>query len=116
MVKVASLPMIKANAYGHGILRTVAALDRADGFALLELDAALQLRDSGISKPLLLIEGFFGPDELEVFSTHGLTAVVHDAAQLRMLEMAGLDNPNGSPFMVGEKQRDWLRTGRNNYL
>jgi 3',5'-cyclic AMP phosphodiesterase CpdA len=27
----------------------------------------------------------------------------------RMLEMAGIDNPNGSPFMVGEKQRDWLR-------
>ena len=27
----------------------------------------------------------------------------------RMLEMAGLDNPNGSPFMVGQKQRDWLR-------
>ena len=27
----------------------------------------------------------------------------------RMLEMAGLDNPNGSPFMVGKKQRDWLQ-------
>jgi hypothetical protein len=27
----------------------------------------------------------------------------------RMVEMAGLDNPNGSPFMVGEKQREWLR-------
>jgi hypothetical protein len=27
----------------------------------------------------------------------------------RMLEMAGLDNPNGSPFMVGEEQREWLR-------
>jgi 3',5'-cyclic AMP phosphodiesterase CpdA len=25
-----------------------------------------------------------------------------------MLEMAGLDNPNGSPFMVGEEQRQWL--------
>ena len=30
-------------------------------------------------------------------------------AEQRMLEMAGLDNPNGSPFMVGKKQRDWLR-------
>ncbi|MFH1843928.1 MAG: metallophosphoesterase [bacterium] len=27
----------------------------------------------------------------------------------RMLEMAGLDNPNGSPFLVGLEQRDWLR-------
>ena len=30
-------------------------------------------------------------------------------AKQRMLEMAGLDNPNGSPFMVGKKQRDWLQ-------
>jgi 3',5'-cyclic AMP phosphodiesterase CpdA len=29
-------------------------------------------------------------------------------ATQRMAEMAGLDNPNGSPFMVGEKQREWL--------
>jgi len=27
----------------------------------------------------------------------------------RMGVMAGLDNPNGSPFMVGDKQRKWLR-------
>jgi len=31
------------------------------------------------------------------------------SAAQRMLEMAGLDNPNGSPFMVGEKQREWLK-------
>lgn len=30
-------------------------------------------------------------------------------AEQRMLEMAGLDNPNGSPFMVGEEQRKWLK-------
>lgn len=30
-------------------------------------------------------------------------------AEQRMLEMAGLDNPNGSPFMVGETQRKWLK-------
>ncbi len=27
----------------------------------------------------------------------------------RMIEMAGLDNPNGSPFLVGEEQRNWLQ-------
>ncbi len=31
------------------------------------------------------------------------------SASVRMQVMAGLDNPNGSPFMVGEKQREWLR-------
>jgi hypothetical protein len=30
-------------------------------------------------------------------------------AEQRMSEMAGLDNPNGSPFMVGEEQRKWLK-------
>src|SRR3972149_6683631 len=85
--------VVKANAYGHGLLRTVAALDGADGFALLELDTAVQLRDSGIDGPLLLIEGFFGADELQVFSTLGLPAVVHDAVQLRMLETARLIKP-----------------------
>ncbi|RKZ16063.1 serine/threonine protein phosphatase [bacterium] len=31
------------------------------------------------------------------------------SAKQRMLEMAALDNPNGSPFMVGETQREWLK-------
>jgi len=30
------------------------------------------------------------------------------SAEQRMLEMAALDNPNGSPFMVGQEQRAWL--------
>ena len=32
-----------------------------------------------------------------------------DTPMRRMKEMARLDNPQGSPFMVGEKQREWLR-------
>jgi len=31
-----------------------------------------------------------------------------ESGERRMNEMAGLDNPNGSPFMVGDKQREWL--------
>lgn len=32
-----------------------------------------------------------------------------ETPERRMAEMAGLDNPNGSPFMVGEKQLQWLK-------
>jgi Icc protein len=32
-----------------------------------------------------------------------------ESAERRMNEMAGLDNPNGSPFMIGEKQMKWLK-------
>jgi len=85
--------VVKANAYGHGLMDAVAALDGADGFALLELDMAVRMRDSGVRIPLLLLEGFFGVGELQVFSAHGFTAVVHDEAQVRMLETESLANP-----------------------
>jgi hypothetical protein len=40
--------VVKANAYGHGLLRAAAALgDVADGFALLDLDEAVALRQAG---------------------------------------------------------------------
>ena len=32
-----------------------------------------------------------------------------ESAERRMNEMAGLDNPNGSPFMIGEQQMTWLK-------
>lgn len=51
--------VVKADAYGHGLLRVAKALDDvADGFALLELDAAIALREAGFRQPILLLEGF----------------------------------------------------------
>src|SRR5450755_716654 len=38
------LAVVKANAYGHGLVRVLPALSEADGLALLELDAAVSLR------------------------------------------------------------------------
>ena len=57
--------VVKADAYGHGLLRVATALaDIADGFALLDLHAAVTLRDAGFTQPILLLEGFFEPDDL----------------------------------------------------
>src|SRR5438552_16001599 len=36
--------VVKANAYGHGLARVLPALADAEGLALLELDAAVELR------------------------------------------------------------------------
>jgi len=33
-----------------------------------------------------------------------------ESDERRMNEMAGLDNPNGSPFMIGERQMTWLKS------
>src|SRR5882762_10721208 len=78
--------VVKANAYGHGLARAARALSGADGLALIELDAALELRRAGERRPILLLQGFFSPDELEPIAAHGLTTVVHDPEQLAMLE------------------------------
>ncbi len=76
----------KANAYGHGLLRARRALDAADGFALLDLDAAVRLRDAGVRKPILLLEGFFAPADLAPIARHALSVVIHSNEQMAMLE------------------------------
>ena len=79
------LAVIKANAYGHGRARAAAALAQADGFALVELDAAVSLRESGYRQRIVLLEGFFDPGELPVLVRHGLATVVHSAEQVAAL-------------------------------
>ena len=88
------MAVIKANAYGHGLIRTAKALKNADGFAILELDSAIRLRKAGFRQPILLLEGFFSMAELAQFKQYQLSAVIHHQAQLEMLsafEYKGLD-------------------------
>jgi len=78
----------KANAYGHGLARTARALDSADGIALIELEAAIELRRSGEMRPILLLQGFYSPKELEAIAENGLSVVIHNTAQAEMIEKA----------------------------
>ena len=78
--------VVKANAYGHGLLRARRALDAADGFALLDLDEAVRLRDAGVRKPILLLEGVFDPEDLAPIARQALSIVVHSNEQIAMLE------------------------------
>jgi alanine racemase len=80
------LAVVKANAYGHGVDRAARALNHADGFATVELDSAIRLRERGYSGTILLLEGFFDPSELADIAALGLAIVVHDENQLRALE------------------------------
>ena len=76
------LAVIKANAYGHGLLRAAGALRAADGFAVLDFDAALQLRAAGYAQRIVLLEGFFDRRD----AARRLATVVHCEEQLRLLE------------------------------
>jgi alanine racemase len=86
------LAVIKASAYGHGLLRAAGALQDADGFAVVDLDDALGLRQAGHNRRILLLEGFFEPLELPCFCEYGLTAVVHSLEQICMLEQTRLSS------------------------
>ncbi len=85
--------VVKADAYGHGLERVLPALESADGFAVVELDAALRIRAGAAGKPILLLEGFFDEQELVAISRHRLSTVIHEHSQFDMLLSASLPQP-----------------------
>lgn len=89
-----ALAVIKADAYGHGAVRCAQALlDEADGFAVACIEEALELREAGIRAPILLLEGFFEAEELELIVRHDFWCVVHSMWQLEAIERASLAMP-----------------------
>nr|WP_318381379.1 catabolic alanine racemase DadX [uncultured Enterobacter sp.] len=85
--------VVKANAYGHGIDRVWQALSGTDGFAMLNLEEAILLRERGWKGPILMLEGFFHADELPLFDQYRLTTSVHSNWQLKVLQNARLRAP-----------------------
>jgi alanine racemase len=85
--------VIKANAYGHDLLRAADALRAAGGYALLDLNEAARLREAGFAHPILLLEGIFEPRDLDFVEAMHLSPVLHSAEQIAMLEAATLKRP-----------------------
>lgn len=80
------MAVIKANGYGHGLLRVAEALSGADGFALLDIRDAVQLREAGFRQTLLLLEGGFGAEDLALAAEYDLACVIHSTWQLALLD------------------------------
>lgn len=85
--------VVKANAYGHGLLEAAHSLQDADYYGVARLGEALALRAGGIHKPILLLEGFFSADDLPLLVQHGIETAVHCIEQLEALEAAELTAP-----------------------
>lgn len=85
--------IVKANAYGHGLARGMKAFADADGLGLIEVDAAVRLREMGWQKPILLLEGFFNAADLQVCAELGIQFAVHCNEQIDMIEKAKLSSP-----------------------
>jgi alanine racemase len=112
--------VVKADAYGHGIAHVYPALQKADGFALLDIAEAVQLRDLGWRGPILLLEGCFDGRDLETCARLALWHVVHCSAQIDRLAALKTDRPqrvflklnsgmNRLGFAPAQYRAAWLR-------
>jgi alanine racemase len=80
------MAVVKANAYGHGLVPTALALADADAFAVARLDEGLALRAAGVTANIVLLEGVFASEQLLEAARHGFDIVVHDPVQIELLE------------------------------
>ena len=76
------LAIVKADAYGHGLLRVARALTAADAFGVASIEEAVRLRDAGIGQSIVLLEGPFEAGEVAEIGVHGLETVVHNHEQV----------------------------------
>ena len=89
-----SMPMVKANAYGHGIIEVANALaDSAPAFGVACIEEALALRKANIKQPILLLEGPHSADEIGIAEKHGFWLMLENHNQLQAILSAHLSNP-----------------------
>ena len=93
------LAVLKANAYGHGMVSSARALAGADGFAVARLDEAIGLRAAGLDNRIVLLEGVTDPGELQRAAQHAIELVVHQPEQITLLE----------DWHRGHRFRIWLK-------
>jgi alanine racemase len=82
------MAVIKANAYGHGLVAVARALESADAFAVARVDEGLTLRLAGINAPTVLLEGVFDREQLDAAAGAGFELVVHTPEQIELLRTA----------------------------
>jgi alanine racemase len=87
------MAVIKANAYGHGMVRVAHALHDVDAFAVASIDEAIVLRESGVHAGIVLLEGMFSADELLLVQAYDVELVVHSVEQVEWLEAAQVRKP-----------------------
>ncbi len=87
-----TMAVVKSDAYGHGLVKIANALVKADAFAVATFDEAIQLRDAGITKSIVLLEGFHEFSELEIIAKQNLQIIVHSQWQIDDLKIFSDNN------------------------
>lgn len=79
------MAVVKADAYGHRLHAVLEGLQAAQGLAILEIGKALELRQLGWKKPIVLLEGLFEADDFQLALQNNLDWVIHSQEQLEFL-------------------------------
>jgi alanine racemase len=84
------VPVIKANAYGHGVEKVALALNamhrKFAALAVASMEEAIQLRTLGISTPILLLSGFRDKVEMDLCLNHKIEPVIHSMYQFEEID------------------------------
>lgn len=89
----AVIAMVKANAYGHGIVRVAKALPEAQALGVASMEEGLNLREAKVTHPIVLMEGLFYQDELAEAERNHFSLVIHHKDHVDILEKAKVKNP-----------------------
>ena len=79
------MPVLKANAYGHGMVQVAQLLPEADAFAVARVGEGIKLRSAGISQRVVVLGGCIDQVELVQALEHQLDLVIHHESQLALL-------------------------------
>jgi alanine racemase len=79
------MSVLKANAYGHGLIEVARALNESDGFSVLSLAEAIELREFGFNQEILMLEGFFDKYEVSIAAKLNIGVTLHNKDQLNLI-------------------------------
>lgn len=87
--RVPVMAIVKANAYGHGLVRVARHLEAqgVDRLGVAFVEEGVALREAGIRTPILVLGGIFGP-QVARFLAHDLELTVSSIDKLRQVEAA----------------------------
>jgi alanine racemase len=83
------MAVVKANAYGHGLVPVAREMVRggADSLGVALLEEAVQLREAGITAPILVFGGI-AETQIPLFFRHDLTLTAPSVDKLRLIDEA----------------------------
>ncbi|MCA1579563.1 MAG: alanine racemase [Acidobacteria bacterium] len=86
------MAVVKANAYGHGAVECARrfAAEGADWFGVALPEEAIQLRNAGITQPVLCLAGFW-PGQAAACIQHRLTPVIYRVDMLDAVNQAAME-------------------------